>query len=677
MALVVQKTGAAQGNANPILYTMGQNQFAGGTAVYHDITSGDNSVPGVVGFTSGVGYDEATGWGSVDAASLVNLWNGNVTPDFTLVADPASQSVNQGITANYTVTLTAVGGFANPVSFSINGLPADATATFTPASLTGSGTSALAITTALTTPVGTYPLTITGTDGVLSHTASVTLVVTTPDFTLSATPASQTIEAGLSASYTAAIAPLNGYTGTVSFSVSGLPAGTSATFTPASIATSGSSTLAISTTAGTTPAGNYLLTISASDGVLTHTADVTLSVTDFTLDATPASQTIVVGGSATYTATLTGLNGYTGTANLSVTGLPPFSTATFTPASLTGSGSSSLVIATTSSTPAAIYNLTLTASDGVETRNVPLTLEVDPKGNFALSISPASQSINQGQNVGYGVTVSSSGGFTAVVVLSVSGLPASVTATLTPSSIQGSGISSLSLVTAADTPAGSYTFTVTGTSGPLVRTATGTLVVLAPDFSLSATQTIIVGQSTNFSVTLSPINNYVGTVSFSVSGLPAGATGTFTPGSLGTSGTTTLGITTTAATLPGIYPLTITGTDGVLTHTVSVSLEVDPVPTADFSISAPASITVKRNSTGSEPVTVAAINGFTGTVDLTISGLPPLVTASFTPASVTGSGTSTLTFVVDHRAKQGIYPLTVTGTSGSLSHSVSVTLTVN
>ncbi|MGB9120013.1 MAG: S53 family peptidase, partial [Candidatus Angelobacter sp.] len=71
MALVVQKTGAAQGNANPILYAMGQNQFAGGTAVYHDTITGDNSVPGVTGFTAGTGYDEATGWGSVDAASMV------------------------------------------------------------------------------------------------------------------------------------------------------------------------------------------------------------------------------------------------------------------------------------------------------------------------------------------------------------------------------------------------------------------------------------------------------------------------------------------------------------------------------------------------------------------------------------------------------------------------------
>jgi hypothetical protein len=62
---------------------------------------------------------------------------------------------------------------------------------------------------------------------------------------------------------------------------------------------------------------------------------------------------------------------------------------------------------------------------------------------------------------------------------------------------------------------------------------------------------------------------------------------------------------------------------------------------------------------------------------LTISGVPSLVTATFSPTSVTGGGTSKLTFTVDHRAAQGIYHMTVTGTSGPLVHSTPVTLTVN
>src|SRR5947209_2494455 len=77
MALVVQKTGSAQGNANPIFYSMGRNQQNGAQAVSHDILTGNNSGPNLVGFSSGVGYDASTGWGSVDAANLVNFWNNN------------------------------------------------------------------------------------------------------------------------------------------------------------------------------------------------------------------------------------------------------------------------------------------------------------------------------------------------------------------------------------------------------------------------------------------------------------------------------------------------------------------------------------------------------------------------------------------------------------------------
>ena len=75
MALIVQKTGQRQGNANFRLYQLANDQYSnGGAAVYHDVTSGNNSVPGVSGYNCGVGYDLATGLGSVDAAALATNW---------------------------------------------------------------------------------------------------------------------------------------------------------------------------------------------------------------------------------------------------------------------------------------------------------------------------------------------------------------------------------------------------------------------------------------------------------------------------------------------------------------------------------------------------------------------------------------------------------------------------
>src|SRR5207245_1968292 len=80
MALIVQKTGARQGNANTKFYSLANAQYtgaAGAVTMFHDVTSGNNSVPGVTGFSCGTGYDAVTGVGTVDATAMVNNWNGS------------------------------------------------------------------------------------------------------------------------------------------------------------------------------------------------------------------------------------------------------------------------------------------------------------------------------------------------------------------------------------------------------------------------------------------------------------------------------------------------------------------------------------------------------------------------------------------------------------------------
>jgi len=79
MALIVQKAGKRQGNPNPTLYQLGNAQYTSGASIFHDITAGTNSVPGLTGFNAGTGYDEVTGLGSVDATALLNAWLGSVT----------------------------------------------------------------------------------------------------------------------------------------------------------------------------------------------------------------------------------------------------------------------------------------------------------------------------------------------------------------------------------------------------------------------------------------------------------------------------------------------------------------------------------------------------------------------------------------------------------------------
>jgi pseudomonalisin len=148
MALVNQKTATRQGNANPILYGLATKQSTGGAAVFHDTIIGDNSVPGVTGFAAGVGYDLATGLGSVDAAQLVNHWNDATTqtPTLTLSSTQSTLTITPGQTAQLKVTSATGGGFNSAVTVSVAGAPAGLTATLSSARLAAPGSGDVTLT---------------------------------------------------------------------------------------------------------------------------------------------------------------------------------------------------------------------------------------------------------------------------------------------------------------------------------------------------------------------------------------------------------------------------------------------------------------------------------------------------------------------------------------------------
>lgn len=202
----------------------------------------------------------------------------------------------------------------------------------------------------------------------------------------------------------------------------------------------------------------------------------------------------------------------------------------------------------------------------------------------------------------------------------------------------------------------------------------------APNFTIAATpasQSVTAGAGTSYTATVTPSNGFTGVVNFSVSGLPAGASASFNPTSVTGSGSSTLSVSTSTTTPNGTYTLTITGTSGTLVHSATVSLVVTGGVSPDFTISvSPTSLNVSRGTTGRYTVTIGAVNGFTGTVSLSVSGLGSRVTGTFSPASVTGSGTSTLTVTAARNASRGARTITITGTSGTLSHSTSATLNI-
>jgi hypothetical protein len=197
---------------------------------------------------------------------------------------------------------------------------------------------------------------------------------------------------------------------------------------------------------------------------------------------------------------------------------------------------------------------------------------VTPRGDFTIAASPSSRTVTQGGTTSYGVTIGPTGGFTGQVALSVSGLPSGANGSFTPNPATAS--STLSVTTSTSTPSGTYTVTITGVSGSLTHTITVTLLVSAPpDFTLSAlpsSRTVVQGGATSYGVTISPTGGFTGQVTLSVSGLPSGASGSFTPNPATASST----LSVTTSTPSGTYTVTITGVSGSLTHTTAVTLVV-------------------------------------------------------------------------------------------------------
>jgi hypothetical protein len=300
------------------------------------------------------------GAGVPSVAKFVRLL-ANAAPTATITSPAGNVTINPGGSVSFAGTGSDPDGTISAYSWSFPG--------GTPASSTAANAGAVRY----TTP-GAKTATFKVTDNRGLTSAPATRTITVSDFSLSRTPTSRTVQPGGSTTYTATVTPVNGFTGTVAFSVTGLPSGATATFSPASVTTSGSTTLSVATSA-TTPPGKYTLTIRGTSGPRVRSVTVTLWVNgDFSISATPASRTIAKGGVATYTVTITGDANFSGTVNLSVSGAPSLSTKTFNPASIVNSGTSTLTIDTDPAVSAETRTLTIKGTGGGRTHSVNVTL---------------------------------------------------------------------------------------------------------------------------------------------------------------------------------------------------------------------------------------------------------------------------------------------------------------
>ncbi|WP_426997035.1 hypothetical protein [Pseudarthrobacter sp. N5] len=212
-------------------------------------------------------------------------------PGITVQISPASQSIQQGQTAAYVVSVTSTGGFTGTVGLGVTGLPGGSSAAFAPASVTlGSGstsTASMNVATSQATTTGTYTLKVTGTSGKISGSVTASLTVNyriSGSFSMSATPSSVTVPPGATAMYDLQLTR-NNFAGPITLSVlGGLPTGAVAKFSP-NPATGGSSTLQI-TTAASSPNGSYNLYLVGSGQGTTGKTQYAYANVQLVLDST-------------------------------------------------------------------------------------------------------------------------------------------------------------------------------------------------------------------------------------------------------------------------------------------------------------------------------------------------------------------------------------------------------
>src|SRR5207249_3342908 len=269
------------------------------------------------------------------------------------------------------------------------------------------------------------------------------------------------------------------------------------------------------------------------------------------------------------------------------------------------------------------------------------------------------------------VSLSPTGGFASTVSLTSVTVPTGITTSCVPSSLTGNGTST-STLTANKT--GTYTVTITGTSGTLVHSATIDVLVLEPDFSLTASPnsvSFVVNNSATSTIALDSIGGFSGNVSLNATSSPAGLSTSCSPAILVGSQSS---ICTVNSTTISSYTVTITGTSGNLSHNASFDVTVTPAPQPDFSLDAnPSALSLTAGDSGSTTISLQSTGGFAGTVDLTTASSPDGLTISCARSSITGSQTSTCTL---GSSTAGSYAVTITGTSGNLVHTASVSVEV-
>jgi len=503
-----------------------------------------------------------------------------------------------------------------------------------------------------------------------------------PDFSITASPASLRIPSGSSATSSIVLTSLNGFIGTLSLSAQSSPIGPSLSFNPVSVGLSAGGSTSSTMTVTSASSGSYSVSVTASNGRLSHSTSLSVNVVDFSILSDQSSLSLVPGTSGTSTITLTSLGGLLGTIALAPSVSPSGPAVSMNPVAVTlisgGIVTSTLTVSTQLTTPIANYTVIITGSTTSISHSTTVLVTLSSSPDFSLSAtSPAD--FNSGGTGISTITLASIGSFSGNITLNTIITPSTGLTANCPSTLSVTSGTTTTTCSPASATSGIYLITITGSNGG--HTHTASFISHVGDFSILTTSPLgAPGSLIASTITLTSQLNFAGTITLTDI-VPAGlncnplssTSATLTANGTGTS---TLSCSSSSS---NVYTVNIgaTGLPGTLFHSSSTSFIFEVV---DFNIVAStASITIPRSSAGNLTLTLTSL-GLNGTVTLSVSVSPSGPKTQLSQTSTTlspgASATSTLSVKALKKTPVGSYVVTVTATSGSLSHSVTVAVTV-
>ena len=497
------------------------------------------------------------------------------------------------------------------------------------------------------------------------------------DFELEVTTASQTVYRGASGTYDVEITPLYRFSSNVSLQVSGLPAGVTASFSPAPVTSSDWTSELTLEVGAATPGGRYTIRVTGTGDGLMRSDTAELVIPYYTLSMSPETGYVDRGSSRDYTVTVTPQEGFSRSVTLAVSGLGSGLTGTFSRNPVSSPDwTSTLTIDASCSASTVSDTFTVTGTSGDYRASD--SDSVTPR-SFSVSVSPETADLQRGGEVEYTVTVTRQAGFSASVTLSASSLPSGVTDTF--STNPATSNSKLTLEATSAATLGQDLFTVTGEAHGCRATDTDYVVVTdLPGFNvLMAPETADVerGDSVQYSVEVDPDSGFSSNVRLSVSNLGTGLTGSFSRNPVTSSDwTSTLTIDTSCNAARDSDSFTVKGSGGGASDT-----DTDTVVVRGFDVSmTPESADLEQGGSVEYRVEVDPDAGFSSSVALSVSGLPSGVTGEFSATSVNAGSspawTSTLTLKATDMAALGADSFTVTGTAHGCSETDNDTVVV-